>query len=161
MKNTLIVIILTLFSVHVFGQEKAKINVVEGKTVKSAHNKTTYSNHDSKVGTDKKSSEEPVIILRLSSSDNVVADEKKTEVIPASNNENSDKPIVKEKPVKSIDQQIQDLDTYINAIDIKVEWVKNNPEEDKMAKETGWYEKMNENRKNSLNQKEKLLKSKK
>lgn len=35
---------------------------------------------------------------------------------------------------------IQNVDSEINNIKIKLEYVKNNPEEDKIAREEGWYE---------------------
>jgi hypothetical protein len=40
---------------------------------------------------------------------------------------------------------IEKLDKYIADIETKVQWVKNNPEEDKAAKASGWYNEMETN----------------
>lgn len=37
---------------------------------------------------------------------------------------------------------LEDVENDIKNIETKMEWIKNNPEEDKIAKEEGWYEEM-------------------
>jgi len=43
------------------------------------------------------------------------------------------------------DWTIEKLDKYIADLETKVQWVKNNPEEDKAAKASGWYTQMETN----------------
>jgi hypothetical protein len=56
---------------------------------------------------------------------------------------------------------VEDADYYIKAVDQKVAYVKANPEEDKKAKESGWYVQMAASRKDAIEQREKLLKEQK
>lgn len=63
--------------------------------------------------------------------------------------------------VRTIEDEIADVENYINAIDVKVNAIKNNPSEDKKAKESGWYDQMDGYKKNALEKKTALLNSKK
>jgi hypothetical protein len=48
----------------------------------------------------------------------------------------------KKYPFKSKQDEIAYLKKYISQIETKIQYVKNNPEEDKLAKEKGWYDDM-------------------
>jgi len=45
------------------------------------------------------------------------------------------------------------VEDYIRAVEIKMEYVNNNPEEKKIAEESGWFGKMEENLKDARRQK--------
>lgn len=57
-------------------------------------------------------------------------------------------------------KSVEDADAYIKAIDDKVQFIKATPEQDKIAKENGWYTQMAASRKDAVEQREKLLKAK-
>lgn len=125
------------------------------------------------VSTNHSESTEPVIIMHLeynSSNEQkseVKTEEVKKEEVQAETTQQSSeqKQMIQnsktEPEVKSVEEQITILDGLINAIDTKVNSVKNNPEEDKKAKANGWYDQMAKNRKDAVAKKEALINSKK
>lgn len=127
----------------------------------------------SNVGSEHSESNEPVIIMHLeyNSSDaskiEVKTEEvKQVEVQTETTNGSSEQKQVmvnskSEPEVKTVEEQILILDGHINAIDTKVNSVKNNPEEDKKAKKSGWYEQMAKNRKDAIAKREALINSQK
>lgn len=130
---------LTSLAVTSWSQEAKKIQAIENKTVKIQPNKTSYSNHDAdQVSKDK----EPKIILTLSSKDN--------------SSENVTEEKLTPEQIQKIDEEIKAKNSLIEAIDKKIDIVKNNPIEDKKAQETGWYAQMEESKKSALNDIEKL-----
>ncbi|GAA0876350.1 hypothetical protein GCM10009118_27600 [Wandonia haliotis] len=54
---------------------------------------------------------------------------------------------------------IADVDSYIKAVQTKIEYVKNTPEEHAIALKEGWYEKMEKNIQKALIQREELVKA--
>lgn len=94
-------------------------------------------------------SAEPVIIQRLEykQDENIV---KTDEVKPSVTTEEVDK-----------QKQIATLESYINAIDTKVVAVKNNPEQHRKAKKSGWYKQMEKNRADAVTKKNALINSEK
>lgn len=109
-------------------------------------------------------SAEPVIIQRLEyKQENIFQNESSQEnnysvnpVLTQKSNENTT-----ESTKKSIEEQIIDLETYLIAIEKKVEWVKNNPEEHSKAKENGWYMQMQKSYSDALIKRDLLINSKK
>lgn len=92
-------------------------------------------------------SAEPVIIQRLEykQNENTVKTE---EVKPSVTTVEEDK-----------QKQIATIESYINAIDIKVAAVKNNPEQHRKAKKSGWYKQMEKNRADAVAKKNALTNS--
>lgn len=54
-------------------------------------------------------------------------------------------------------KSVEDIDSYIQAVEIKIEHVKNNPEQKKIAEEEGWFEQMDANIQEAKKQREILL----
>ncbi len=134
------------FSGVLFAQTKVesetksiKVEKVELKTVEKSKTNSSATEHKSATPT------EPVIIQRL---------EYKAEDNSVQSNDI-------ENQNKEIEMKISNLDSYINAIDQKVNFVKNIPEKDQKAKESGWYDQMDKNRNEAVAEREELVKSKK
>jgi CRISPR/Cas system CMR subunit Cmr4 (Cas7 group RAMP superfamily) len=159
MKNKILTLVLILTSGFVFAQvntnknQESKIKYLDKSILKSDTKKTETSKPIVAEET------EPVIIQRLEykSEENTSTQKEiiSEDPIPA---ESKEKEI---EPAKTIDEQIAIQDSYINALNTKIESVKNNPEQDKKAKENGWYEQMEKNKAESLRKKEELIKLKK
>jgi hypothetical protein len=54
-------------------------------------------------------------------------------------------------------KSVEDVDSYIKAIDSKVAFIQSNPVQDSIAKQNGWYIQMVESRKDAIQQREKLI----
>lgn len=67
-------------------------------------------------------------------------------------------PITQQKKLKNPDQfgSIKEIDDYLEAINIKVNWVKNNPEEHEKALASDWYKFMEKAKQKALEEKERL-----
>ena len=160
MKNNIFTLFFILTSGFVFAQvntengQRGKIKYSDKSILKSADTKKPEVSKPVVV-----EETEPVIIQRL---------EYKSEESSSTNKEvkiEDATPVVsKEKeiePEKTIDEQIEILDLHINSIDTKVNIVKNDSEQDKIAKEKGWYKQMEQNRNNAIEKKTQLINSKK
>lgn len=64
------------------------------------------------------------------------------------------------QPTEKKPRTIQDIDREIESINSKMDIVVNDPEEDAIAKEQGWYDLMNTRLENLNKEKEEILKSK-
>lgn len=141
MKNTLLLLIFLSITFVGFAQESKKLPIVEGKTVKTQQIEKKHSNHDENQKLENKS-DEPVIILKLSSSGNSQVTDTQQELTP--------------DQIQKIDERILAKQSLINSIDKKVLDVKNNPEANKKAEENGWFLQMENNRKAAAEEIEKL-----
>ena len=156
MKNNIFTLFFILTSGFVFAQvntengQRGKIKYSDKSILKSADTKKPEVSKPVVV-----EETEPVIIQRLEYKSeesvqpkNEIGNETKTEKLELA-------------PVRTIEDEIAELDIKIKAIDAKVEWVKNNSAEDATAKANGWYDQMNGYKQNYLLQKEELNKLKK
>jgi len=156
MKNNIFTLFFILTSGFVFAQvntengQRGKIKYSDKSILKSADTKNPEVSKPVVV-----EETEPVIIQRLEYKSeesvqpkNEIGNETKSEKLELA-------------PVRTIEDEIAELDIKIKAIDAKVEWVKNNSAEDATAKANGWYDQMNGYKQNYLLQKEELNKLKK
>jgi hypothetical protein len=156
MKNNIFTLFFILTSGFVFAQvntengQRGKIKYSDKSILKSADTKKPEVSKPVVV-----EETEPVIIQRLEYKSeesvqpkNEIGNETKTEKLELA-------------PVRTIEDEIAELDIKIKAIDAKVEWVKNNSAEDAKAKANGWYDQMNGYKQNYLLQTEELNKLKK
>lgn len=67
-------------------------------------------------------------------------------------------PITQQKKLRNPEQfgSIKEVDDYLEAINIKVNWVKNNPEEHEKAVASDWYNFMEKAKQKALEEKERL-----
>lgn len=147
MKRSIFTLIFLFSAVLLFAQEPKsakqiqhleKGNLKTTGTIKPESNPTQPENITTNENSDSN------IYLRLEykseESKNTTTEVQNTEVLPET---------VVEKdvtPVKTIDEQIKHQEELIKAIDEKVKFAKNNPVEDKRAKESGWYLQMEKNK---------------
>lgn len=156
MKNNIFTLFFILTSGFVFAQvntengQRGKIKYSDKSILKSADTKKPEVSKPLVV-----EETEPVIIQRLEykSEESV---QQKNEIGKENQTEK-----LESVPVRTIEDEIAELDIKIKAIDAKVEWVKNNSAEDAKAKANGWYDQMNGYKQNYLLQKEELNKLKK
>lgn len=156
MKNTIFTLVFILTSSLLFAQvntdksQESKIKYIDKSNLKSDDSKKAETSKPIVA-----EETEPVIIQRLEykSEESV---QPKTEIGNETKTEN-----LESVPVRTIEDEIAELDIKIKAIDTKVEWVKNNSEEDTKAKANGWYNQMQDYKQNYLLQKEELNKLKK
>ena len=156
MKNNIFTLFFILTSGFVFAQvntengQRGKIKYSDKSILKSADTKKPEVSKPVVV-----EETEPVIIQRLeyNSEESV---QPKNEIGKETQTEK-----LESVPVRTIEDEIAELDIKIKAIDAKVEWVKNNSAEDAKAKANGWYDQMNGYKQNYLLQTEELNKLKK
>lgn len=174
MKNNIFTLFFILTSGFVFAQvntengQRGKIKYSDKSILKSADTKKPEVSKPVVV-----EETEPVIIQRLEYKDpntnnnnsqslEVIPNEAKIET--ETENVQSKQMIKNSKStpeIKTIDEQIEILDGLIEAIDSKVLEIKNNPEQDLKAKESGWYDQMAKNKKNAIEKQNNLIDSKK
>ena len=65
--------------------------------------------------------------------------------LPQANHKNDDQTAIKSSTRIMSLEKIKRIENQISAFETKVNWVKNNPAEDSLAKAEGWYDKMNIN----------------
>jgi hypothetical protein len=156
MKNN----IFTLFFILTSGFVFAQVNTENGQTGKIKYSdKSTLKSGDTKKPEVSKpvvvEETEPVIILRLEyKSEESVQPKNETQVETKVEQ-------VETTPARTIEDEIAEVDKTIEAIDIKVNVIKNDKVENKKAIESGWYEQMAEYRKTAVAKKEVLINSKK
>lgn len=151
MKKIAVAFLLLFSATLASAQEQKEIKVVT--SVKGADPKENRPGEKKSENHSEIKSDEPVIIQRLEYTapgyTPIVPNETKVEETKVESSNTDEETI---DPVVAIDNNIK-------AIDSKVEWVKNNPAEDKKAKETGWYQQMEENKKALQKKKEELTNS--
>jgi hypothetical protein len=157
MKNNIFILFFVLTSGSVFAQvntenvQTGKIKYSDKNTLKSLGTKKPEVSEPVVV-----EETEPVIILRLeynaTENSNIFSEEKTNEVVPVQE---------QIEPEKSVDEQIAIQDSYIKAINIKIEAVKNNPDQHNRAEKSGWYDQMEQNKKVAELKKIELINSKK
>jgi len=156
MKNKIVTLVFILTSGFVFAQ----VNTEKGQDGKIKYSdKSILKTGDSKKTETPKpvvaEETEPVIIQRLEyKSEENIQPKNEVKVEQKSNN-----PEV--LPVRTIEDEISEIDRTIEAIDIKVNVIKNDKVENKKALESGWYDQMAEYRKTAVAKKEVLINSKK
>jgi hypothetical protein len=150
MKKALFTLIFSLYFGFSFSQTTGNQVKVENKELKAVGRTLPADEKNNQAET----KSEPVIILHLEYNaveNNTKIDEKLVDKVET----------IKLVPDRTIDQEIADADAMINAIDTKIEWVKNNPEENKKAIASGWFDQMEGYRQNAQSKKDELIKLKK
>lgn len=158
MKKIVFSILFVGTSVLMFAQQKTSVVVTQVKTAETTTIKNNGQNPNNTQNTGEK--QESEIILKLEnngSGSKVVYDASKDYGTQTTTNTTTETTVAP----RTTEDEIADLDNYIKAIDTKVEWAKNNPEEDKKAKKSGWYDQMATAKKTAEEKKQNLINSKK
>jgi hypothetical protein len=144
MKNFLNAFIMCLFSVVSFSQaekNKSEVNSIKvaEKSIDNSSGKPVYKNTGNPV------------------EDQRVYDEAKAKYINEQADLKSHSIKVEEKT--AIENKIKQIDSHINSINIKTEYVLNHPEDKKVAEQQGWFEDMKKTKEQLELKKAELIKS--